>query len=687
MGKRATIFLLIPTLTLATTIGCSSNEVKLTQESTSQLRQGAALSDASAVAPADAGVSATELARIQSYLDARYTAKDVWRTFETKLGQTIDCIDWFAQPGVKAMAAMGTPITQIPSPPPLPAGAAKPPPIPDWGFNGAPDKHGVPRECPPKSTPMVRVTVAEIQTAGGLDAYLRPQRVTPPDVAENTDMYAHDRVKYSGSSTQIYYGQSWLSVSYPTPFPQYGGNGDHSLAQTWMVSGTGYNVPTNLGAPCPQGACTDPGQPNCQSSACLQIIEIGWKVEQDPPPIRPRFFIMATNDGYYTQCYGTNPCLNGDTPFVQYQNTWVTNGAFLPINPPGNGWQQFELNVDTYNVNGTWYVYANGPIGYYKSTASGYPTNFFTGSMVNTAQKFEAGGEVRDHTELWIIPMGSGASATSGYPQAAYLHDFMVFTTDNGTSFSFTPMDDAGDNYLARGVYDHLTANNPFPNVWNNVFFFGNAPKVFWGQNFGWDGPCNWNPFASFSAPSYDWAPNYYKGSCGYKLYGQPPSYDKEGSPITGLSAYPSGASQAHSILCNFNREDITVPTDGKSCYQVLFNPNSAQNCGQNANWANGNAAGECNCSDFVLGVSQQNTGIHSLLCCPAHMTHTSCTTQIFYGQNSNAYGPNSQDWDPNYFKGQCPSGQYVAGVSSVPNGAPYALLCCNRCDSPPCTN
>ena len=57
-------------------------------------------------------MSAAELAQIQAYLNSRYMASDVWRTFIAATGQTIDCVDWFAQPSVKAMAAKGTPITR-----------------------------------------------------------------------------------------------------------------------------------------------------------------------------------------------------------------------------------------------------------------------------------------------------------------------------------------------------------------------------------------------------------------------------------------------------------------------------------------------------------------------------------------------------------------------------------------------
>ncbi len=167
MVKLASTFVFIPILMLATSLGWS--------------QQAVTPSDAGVSTTAGAGVSAAELAQIQAYLNSRYKASDVWRTFIAATGQTVHCVDWFAQPSVKALAAKGTPITRIPTPPPLPTGLVKAS-IPEWALNGVPDNNGVPRTCAPNGVAMVRVTVAEILAAGGLDAYLaRPRgHVGPP---------------------------------------------------------------------------------------------------------------------------------------------------------------------------------------------------------------------------------------------------------------------------------------------------------------------------------------------------------------------------------------------------------------------------------------------------------------------------------------------------------------------------
>src|SRR5579884_2315252 len=55
--------------------------------------------------------SASELARIQAWIDSRYAAMDVRNSFVTQVGQKLDCIDWDAQPSVRALRARGVSLT------------------------------------------------------------------------------------------------------------------------------------------------------------------------------------------------------------------------------------------------------------------------------------------------------------------------------------------------------------------------------------------------------------------------------------------------------------------------------------------------------------------------------------------------------------------------------------------------
>lgn len=692
MAGRVSAFAFI--LTGVILLGCSSNDAIPTQESPVRSRQAVSLSDAGAVSTStgsvntvtDAGVSATELARIQAYLDSGYTAKDIWRTFETKLGQTIDCIDWFAQPGVKAMAAKGTPITEIPTSPPLPAGVAQDViPMPDWGFNGAPDKNGVPRECPPKSTPMVRVTIADILAAGGLDAYLHAQTSRPiPDDIEHTDNYAHDRVRFDhgGPGAQIYYGTGTLSITPPTMPNEAGGTtnfmfltfGDHSLSQLWMVSGTGYNL---NGQNCPAGQCNDPGHTDCASTACLQTIEAGWMME--PGNTYPYYFNFTTHNGYADRCWGVSKpnhtkCDDNttDIPFIQTPQAWPVWQTNLGFSSPGDGTHQELPGLSIYNPDGNWHIYCNGHDNGY------YPSSFYTGAMKHTAEDFEVGGEVYDQSGTWIVPMGSGASATAGYGQSAYVSNSYACYVNNGAFClrDMSPTDTINGGLGQRGVYDHATSGN----YW---FYYGTAPHVFWGQNYGfqWAPPGNYPPYGQ------DWAYGWYKGECGYAL-----NPGQGGSPLTGISAY-TNAPYAHAVQCNSPfvvttpQSGIPGPQNGNpgTCYPI---DSDNRWCNSNlGDWDPGYLPGECDCGDYVSGISQNYGAINKILCCPGEYVSGSAWVSLSQSncnvQNLGSVGSNSADWDPNYYKAQCSVGQYVAAVSSGRSqpysmGPPHSILCCH---------
>ena len=194
------------------------------------------------------GSNTEETARINKFLDDRYTDKDIRYSFETKFGETIDCVDFLAQPGAKKLAASGTPIKEYPQPPAHNA-ATDPSSLPDYMFNGQPDKYGRPRSCPAGSVPLLRVTSDHVKAAGGLDAFERahsrkqrpplpstsliaPNSV-PPDGAGPT--YAHVYETFAGGTT-IVDGVTTTSIFAP---PVLGSNYFHNISQTWAVSSDG----------------------------------------------------------------------------------------------------------------------------------------------------------------------------------------------------------------------------------------------------------------------------------------------------------------------------------------------------------------------------------------------------------------------------------------------------------------
>jgi len=632
---------------VATSVACSVTDGTDSAELSSvRSREALATSDASGKSDADAsnaGGNAVALSRIQAYLDARYTAKDVRHTFESQSGQTIDCIDFFAQPGVKAMAARGTPIKEIPKPPPLPADMPSATGVPDYAFNAAPDRQGRSRACSQNSVPMLRISVQDILAAGGLDAFERRQNpALNPPLNPEFPGYAHVNVECNNYPT-IQTGAANFSV-YPSLMSAKWNN--HNISQTWLQSGQGYNYN---------------GQ-TCSPPNCKQSVEVGVKVEGPGfvyTPSQPYFFVFATNNGY-GDCDGQASC----PTWIAYGTGTVAQGLAIPsqFTDTVGVTRQTDFGVMTTNsVTSGWWVWAAG------NWAGYFPTANFTGSMRKTADSFLVGGEIFDADAFWSTPMGSGAAPEAGLNQAVYFHDFWTTAFDsNGfavSSYAYTPMP------ISITEYGYSTNSpSPVPSQWKNYFFVGNEPRVFWGQNYGYQ----WSPV---NLPTYgtDWAYGYYKGECGYtSVYG--------GSPVTGVSAYTTGSRQAHAIQCNYINP---VSTTGNQCYAVTVSPNNAMNCNANGNWDPHISKTECHCGDYVLGISQGNNGIYNILCCPGNMAHASCTTQNFYGADSSAFGPNSPDWDYGYFKGQCPVGQYVAGISSIVwssdgvLGAPHALLCC----------
>ena len=176
------------TFVIATLTGCSAASGPVPQGSPA----ASAPAGSTALATASMrGVSPDDPARVQRFLDARYKASDVRHSFRSSGGQDIDCIDFFAQPGVKALGAKGQSITSIPEAPPIPAqlqsligsaSGARDAHDRHVAFDGDVDQNGSVRACPQGTVPQVRITARQVQRAGGIDAFRQRvhQKVAPP---------------------------------------------------------------------------------------------------------------------------------------------------------------------------------------------------------------------------------------------------------------------------------------------------------------------------------------------------------------------------------------------------------------------------------------------------------------------------------------------------------------------------
>jgi hypothetical protein len=198
------------------------------------------------------------------------------------------------------------------------------------------------------------------------------------------------------------------------------------------------------------------------------------------------------------------------------------------------------------------------------------------------------------------------------------------------------------------------------PSLRGQTNWMGRRDFVFWGQNVNYNTqPTN----------GQDWAVGDFKGQC------------PAGQAIVGISEDTS-EDNAVGVLCGVGTSSNNFPMT--SCRGLTFDPTNNESDTADGDWDFGFAKAECAASEFVGGIAQSSVGsVDGVLCCTGSVTHSNCTTELIYDINSADYSP--PDWDPGDFKGQCPAGKYVAGISagvsttqSTTIGAPDRLLCCS---------
>ncbi|HTA17957.1 MAG TPA: neprosin family prolyl endopeptidase [Polyangia bacterium] len=572
--------------------------------------------------------------RIQQFLDSRYSAADVRYSFHTKFNETIDCIDYFAQPGIKALAAAGRRITQLPPPvtlPSIPAG------LEDVAFIGSLDDQGRPRKCPDDTVPILKIAADDIAAVGGLDTFLTahhksgghapapvPGAVAPPDGAGGG--YAHVQQDYNGAGTEI--AETWATITVYAPMVDNAGtpHSDHSIAQTWTM-GSG-----------PLG---------------IQTIEVGWTVDWSiHAGNQPHLFIFSTNNAYADGCYnnvGSN-CL----PWIAAPGAVYTPGQALPSSTFNTSPQLFQPVV--YNGDEGY-----GAAGWNIIGIGVYPSTNYFGNMQSFASLFTVGGEIYDsnqgdstHTSPpptgpYTVPMGSGAEPDANvrgtetqaagwlsptYESGSYTG---VWTFDQGVSTSFnSPYSTAPTAY---GAYDQSSTTG-----W---IYFGDLTRTWGSSNFGF----------SFS-PIGDWASGSYKGECG------------PGQAITGVSA---SSSFSNALECG----DVKLSPTYSGCYSrtITTGHDNRGDTDGGLDWDHGYTKDECSVHEYIAGVAQSTSGaFKTILCCAGSVNHNSCDVQKVGSSSGYGSGP---DFDVNFPKARCPDGQYAAGASSVPGGI-HALYCCS---------
>ncbi|HEY8088028.1 MAG TPA: neprosin family prolyl endopeptidase, partial [Polyangiaceae bacterium] len=386
--------------------------------------------------------TAPEADRVHAYLEGRYPSSAVRHSFRSPLGQTVDCVDFLAMPGVRAMAARGEPITETPKPPaPRPhllrdgstvTDAPQPPPISE-GI----DEDGHDRLCPEGTVLQIRVTPEDIARAGGFDAYSRSRQKHAPARAPHAaasqgapptmwpcqggefHQYAHVIGDIVDTTPGVVFGADTMSV-YAPPVPQE--NADHTVGQVWMFGGT-YAQDRPTDPPCTAGM------------DCVQTIEIGYEVQAGDP--NAHVITYSTTDGYTAGGIG---CFDGEggsncPPFVWgsgYPST-VVPGAIIPTqSAPATPPQ--ELSALIIQIAGDYWVQIG--VAGHRYYIGYYPGSNFSKPLGT----FQVGGEVYDSQNDFTsppVPMGSGDPAYWGYPWGAYHYGFNAEVWVNGQSTNY----------------------------------------------------------------------------------------------------------------------------------------------------------------------------------------------------------------------------------------------------------
>jgi hypothetical protein len=427
-------------------------------------------------------VAQTDEQRIQAFLDSRYAARDVRHSFRAKWGDDIDCVDFLAQPGVRALAARGHPLTRMPEGkpskrrPPSPPRPSKLLASEDFAFRGEPDENGHARRCPTGTVPIIRITRDQIVRAGGLRAFLSYMRSKPPPpiCAHPPGDFAQVVGTPTGSSNPVVEGHTVTTIWGPTVSQA----GDHSTSQLWMVSG-------------------------CERKGA-QSVEVGWGVDpgvNHADTSGPHLFVFAANaadeQGFHSAgCYNASFGDPADCP------GWVqVSGALVPGMqlPSSNVTVQHELTLRvTHGPEEGWTVYVAIDEGFGDSQEEllgYYPESAFFGAMQTAAEHFQVGGEVA-FSPAEEVPMGSGQVAIAGYPAAAYHRDVSVtdqsLRTFSGPPFVLSTLSGGApcegpclytvDNTVPAGP----AAGGP-PGDWHDYFYFGGGSCGRCGHGYGCD--------------------------------------------------------------------------------------------------------------------------------------------------------------------------------------------------------
>ena len=380
---------------------------------------------------ADAKVeSAAAFEEMRQHVLYLYRDVEARHTFLETGGQIVDCIPIEQQPAARCrQGKISTPppfpklvdtyeapsdraSTSKEAPKPGPQSKKTPPPQLDPSFR---DRFGNQMWCPPRTIPMIRVTLEKMSRFRNLRDFFSKA----PDGFVHRHAVGFQSILNSGGMGSL---NTWQpAVEFDQVF---------SLSQLWFIGGTG---------------------------AAMQTVECGWQVYPGKyPTLLPCLFIYWTKANYApgTGCYN----LDCDA-FCQTDSSFVLGGALSPSQPGVDTQVQFRMGFVL--AQGEWWFYLGGqPVGY-------YPAEIYDGgALTNGAGLIQAGGETVPNASF--PPMGSGAFPDSGFGLAAYQSDIRYSRLSGGLLIA-----NLDPFQSSPACYTVAIATNSGVADWNTYLFFG----------------------------------------------------------------------------------------------------------------------------------------------------------------------------------------------------------------------
>jgi hypothetical protein len=354
-------------------------------------------------------------------------------------------------------------------------------------------------------------------------------------------------------------------------------------------------------------------------------------------------------------------------------NAWENNTPAPDCNngPGMTLWNLFNMNWGTSNT-------SKGYPGTGIATTPSWPNSYNNTILIAPRSRPDINASrgiyVRAHEEYgYMVELDAPSNWDQNVPNALTVH--RVFY-NNPTPYLVAQSGEIGgtqsNDFLAftetneGSLYIGMTSN-PTATAATVQVVYSPGPAVWWGTDYGY--PTVNNPTLG------DWAPGNYKGQCW------------PGQGIIGVSKSISGI-QSHGMQCGPRTLGLdTNGTWGTGANVRPMNNYSNQCADTTWDWDPGSYKDECCANEVVEGISQDQSGnLSSILCAAPNVGtpvgHKNCGVQVFYNNDSPAFS--GYDWDPGYYKGQCPAGQYVAGISTPAfasigvTGAAHAILCCS---------